>query len=248
MSTSSNEKLNVPASMREVSRTSPISAASRVVSPAISERNELRWSGESSRQRCWSDSAAPITAAIGLRSSWETSETKSARRLERPETAGREDLRAAPRGGDHVREAVFGEHDRHPVERDQSAELPDEDGEGRLELERRAEGAGAAIGGLEQVDAPSELVAQPLRLDRAVLGDVGLLVEPVREHADDRAHDELEPDRERDVVRVEGEAEARVPEGLCADEERRHDERHDESAAQTEHEGRLDHGQEQERL
>ena len=69
--------------MREVSSTSPISAASRFVSSAISARNASRCSALSKRQRSCSVRAAPITAAIGLRSSCETSETKSARSAER---------------------------------------------------------------------------------------------------------------------------------------------------------------------
>jgi hypothetical protein len=39
-------------SMRDVSRTSAMRSASRLVSSAISARNEARCSGESSRQRC----------------------------------------------------------------------------------------------------------------------------------------------------------------------------------------------------
>jgi hypothetical protein len=69
--------------MRDVSSTSPISVASRFVSSAIRERKAARWSAFSSRQRSSSVRAAPITAAIGLRSSWETSDTKSARSADR---------------------------------------------------------------------------------------------------------------------------------------------------------------------
>ena len=75
--------LNVPASMRDVSSTSPTSAARRSVSSAISARNASRCSDESSRHRCCSVRAEPITAARGVRSSCETSETKSARNVER---------------------------------------------------------------------------------------------------------------------------------------------------------------------
>ncbi len=82
-STSANRYEKVPASIRDVSSTSPISVASRVDSSPISARNASRCSEESSRQRCCSVRDAPITAAIGLRSSCETSETKSARIIDR---------------------------------------------------------------------------------------------------------------------------------------------------------------------
>ena len=78
-STSLNEYVNVPASMRDVSSTSPTSPASRSVSSAISARNASRCSDESSRQRACNVRAEPITDAIGVRSSCDTSETKSAR-------------------------------------------------------------------------------------------------------------------------------------------------------------------------
>ena len=55
--------MNVPASIRDVSSTSPTSVASREVSFAISERKASRWSGVSSRQRACSVRADLLDAA-----------------------------------------------------------------------------------------------------------------------------------------------------------------------------------------
>ena len=105
------------------------------------------------------------------------------------------------RSGDHPRGAVVGEHDRRPVERDEAAQLADERGERLLDLERRAERAGAAIRGVEQIDPAAELVTEPFRLRSARSARRSVsCAEPVHEPADDRAHRELEPERDRDVI------------------------------------------------
>ena len=68
------------ATCRARPRPAPRAGSSR---RAITARNASRCSGRSSRHRCCSVRAEPITAAIGLRSSCETSETKSARSADR---------------------------------------------------------------------------------------------------------------------------------------------------------------------
>ena len=80
-------------------------------------------------------------------------------------------LRSGAGGCDHARNPVVGEHDRRSVERDEPAELPDERGESLLDLERRAERAGAAVRGVEEVDPPAKLVAELLGLLGAGLRD-----------------------------------------------------------------------------
>ena len=87
------------------------------------------------------------------------------RARDRAAGARREDrLRAGARCRDHARGSLLGEHDRRAVERDEAAKLPDEGREGLLDLERRAERAGAAVGSVEQVDPAAELVTKALRL------------------------------------------------------------------------------------
>ena len=102
------------------------------------------------------------------------------RSLERPCTAGREDLVRAPAGGRHRRRRVpFDENDRCPLERDEATQLADEGAERRVELERRGERAGDAVRRLEDVGAPGELVAEPFRLGGARDHDLPLGREPV---------------------------------------------------------------------
>src|SRR3954467_15052118 len=78
---------------------------------------------------------------------------------------------------DDARRALLGEYDRDPVERDQPSQLSDERAERLVEVERRAERACAAVGGVEQVGAPPELVPQRLGLLRSLLGERALLLE-----------------------------------------------------------------------
>ena len=123
------------------------------------------------------------------------------RPVDRPARAGRQHLvRAGAGDGHHLRDAVLAQHDRDPVEGQQPAHLADEGVEGLVELERGAERAGAAVGGLERVRAAAELVAQPLGIGRARLGDPGLAEQPQHQPADDQADQHLEPELERDVV------------------------------------------------
>ena len=115
---------------------------------------------------------------------------------------------SAPGAGsrDHPGGSLVREHDCRAVERDEAAQLPDEGREGLLDLEGRAERAGAAIRSVEQVDPAAELVTEALGFRGAPLRDDHLPTEPVHEPADDRAHRELEPERERDVVEREAPA------------------------------------------
>src|SRR5437763_150972 len=186
-STSLNEYVKVPASMRDVSSTSPTSPASRSVSSAIRARKASRCSELSSRQRACSVRAEPITDAIGVRSSWETSETKSARIVERRRSS----------------ETVLGEHDRHAVEGHETAQLADEGAERLVHLERRAERACAAVRGVDQVGAPRELIAQAHRLLRPRARVQALHLEAPDEPADDQRDQHFEPDVEGDEVPAE---------------------------------------------
>ena len=117
--------------------------------------------------------------------------------------AGRPPAAPTPCRRDHARRGVVGEHDRGPVERDEPAQLADEGAERLLEVERRAERAGAAVGGVEQVGAPAELVAERLGLGGALPGELRLAGEPLDEPADDQADDHPHADREGHVVDVE---------------------------------------------
>ena len=104
---------------------------------------------------------------------------------------------------DHPRRAVVGQDDRRPVERDHAPQLANERGERLLDLERRPERPCAAIRGVEEIDPPAELVAEPFRFRRALVSDGRLLREPVHEPPDDRADGELEPERDRDGLEPE---------------------------------------------
>jgi hypothetical protein len=57
--------VNVPASIRDVSRTSPTRIDSRPVSCSMSARNDSRCSADSSCQRARKVTAQPITEALG---------------------------------------------------------------------------------------------------------------------------------------------------------------------------------------
>ena len=74
--------------------------------------------------------------------------------------AAREDhLGADSRDRHHPSRSRLFEDDRHPVERDEPSQLADERLEGRVEVERGAERAGAPCGRLEDVGPPAQLVA-----------------------------------------------------------------------------------------
>ena len=300
--------------MREVSSTSLISVASRPVSLAISSRNDSRWSGVSSRQRCCSVRAEPITAAIGRaqlvrderdevgaqrreppqlldglalglvgadvlhgarrragragqparspprvndvrlasgRARASRSSAPPAAAARRAGSAGRargtppppgyrpldvapvdrlvraQQLlqqrsvdRAAPSRAASTSSApapaaaitwalrLLAEHDRDPVEREQAAHLADERVEGLLELERRAERPGAAVGGLERSArrpswSRSRSASPPASSATSRLAD-----QAAHEPADDQAHQHLDPELEGDVVDVVAAADA----------------------------------------
>jgi hypothetical protein len=78
-------------------------------------------------------------------------EQRLAYRRARP--AGEDVLRADARDSHHLRGPALFEDDRHPVERNEPAQLPDERLEGVVEVEGGAERAGAPGGGLEYVGA-----------------------------------------------------------------------------------------------
>ena len=98
--------------------------------------------------------------------------------------------------------ATLCEHDRSPFEGDETAKLADEGGKRLLDLERRVERPRAAVRGVEEVGAPTELVAQRLGLAGSALGKVGLCAQPLYEPSDEEARDQADPDGEGDVVDV----------------------------------------------
>ena len=100
-------------------------------------------------------------------------------------------------------------------------ELTDDGGKRFPDVERRAERAGTAVRGVEDVDTAPECVPQSLRLRGAGLRDLALVYEPLDQPGDDRAHHELQPERERDVV----DREARRREVLAPPPLRRHEDR-----------------------
>ena len=99
--------------------------------------------------------------------------------------AGEDHLGADSRHRHHVGGSRLFEDDRHPVERDEAAQLADERLERLVEIERGAEGTGAACRGLEDVGTAAQLVAEQLRLDDLRLGGHRLLAQPVDQPADD---------------------------------------------------------------
>ena len=100
--------------------------------------------------------------------------------------APREDrLGTDSRHRQHLCGAPLFENDRHPVERDEAAQLADEPLERLVEIERGAEGTGAACRGLEDVGTAAQLVAEQLRLDDLRLEGHRLLAQPVDQPADD---------------------------------------------------------------
>jgi hypothetical protein len=99
-----------------------------------------------------------------------------------------------------MRAPLFAEHDRHPVERQQPTHLADERVERLVELEGRAQRAGAPVRRLEHVRAVPESVPELLGLGRATLGNRGLAPQAVDEPADDQRHQHLDADLQRDVI------------------------------------------------
>ena len=104
------------------------------------------------------------------------------------------------RRGDDARLIPFYQHERNARERDEPAQLADERAERLVEVERRAERAGAAVRGVEQIRAPAELVAQRLRLVDARLCGERLLRETHHEPADEQRDQHLDTELERDVL------------------------------------------------
>ena len=102
---------------------------------------------------------------------------------------------AGARRRHHACSAVVGENDRRAVEAEESAQLPNERCEGLVEVERRPERPRAPVGGVEDVHAPAQLVAEALGFAGALLGELGLTSQAVDEPADDQAHQEPEPER-----------------------------------------------------
>ncbi len=109
------------------------------------------------------------------------------RAFDRVTVPGREDVARAAAGSGHRRRGVaFHEDDRRPLEGNEAAQLANERAERLVELERRAEGARAAVRRLEDVDAMTELVTQAFRLGGPRLGAAPLGVEGVAQAPDDK--------------------------------------------------------------
>jgi hypothetical protein len=115
-------------------------------------------------------------------------------------------LLAAAGRGHHLRAPVLREDDRGALERDEPAQLADERAERLLDLERRAEGPRAAVRRLEHVDAPAELVAQPLRLHSPARPPDDLrpqvVGKPAHEHSDEKPDAAAEGEHLRREVRI----------------------------------------------
>jgi len=169
------------------------------------------------------------------------------RALDGPVRPRREDVvRGAPGRGHHLRAARVGEHDRHPLERNQPAELANERVEGLVQLERRAQRPGAAARRLEQVDAASKPVAQTFGFGRLLAGGRSLLAETPDQPPHDQTCEQQNPDREGDAVPDEsGRPEAVGTPPLEEGEVRGERERKEHAAAEPEAERRLDDSEDQ---
>ena len=167
--------------------------------------------------------------------------------LERADAAGREQLvRAAAGGGDRRRRVVLDEHDRRAVERNEAAQLDDERAERLLDLQRRAERAGAAVRRLERVDVAAELVAKRLGLARAHQPESRLLLQTAHEPADDEPAEDEDAGGERRAVAPEARRPEVVrPPPLVEEQERDQQQRRDDPADQPVPERALDHDEDQ---
>ena len=149
-----------------------------------------------------------------------------------------------PAAGGEDRVGLSGQVDLEAVERDHARELVAERCERLPLLERGAERAGRAVDGLEHVGAVPEPVAQVLGLGGPRLRQRRLGAEAVDQPADHQADEDLQAERERDVVEVE----RRRPELLGApplgeEDERQHDDGDDGPALLPVAERALDHGE-----
>ena len=135
---------------------------------------------------------------------------------------GREDVvRAYTRGRHDATARRLHDEDRRTVEGEQAAQLLDEGGERRVQIERRAERTRRTARRLEQVDSPPELVAQPLRLGCALLGGSGLTPFHVHEPPDDAAERDRHEHAEHERVVPRGHTELCLPPELEPDEDRK---------------------------
>src|SRR4029450_825469 len=117
------------------------------------------------------------------------------RALDRVAVAGREHVTgAAARGRHRGRGVALHQDDRRPLEGNEATQLADERAERLVELERRAERARAAVRSLEDVDAVTELVAQPFSLGSAQLGAASLGIEGVAQTPDDETGEHPDED------------------------------------------------------
>ena len=90
---------------------------------------------------------------------------------------------------------MLGEDQRDPVELERRADLPDEEPERLLHVERRRERPGAAVRELEAIRVAADLVAELLGLGGAGLRARRLPVELARQPAHDEPDDELDAER-----------------------------------------------------
>ena len=125
------------------------------------------------------------------------------------------------------------------------AQLPDEGAERLVHLERRAERAGAAVRSVEEIRATSELVAEILRLGRALEGDARLGANLLHEPADDQGDHDHDPHLERDVRPLVALVEVLRAKRLVADQHRHAGEGQPEAAADAVAERCLDQDEDQ---
>ena len=163
--------------------------------------------------------------------------------------AGEDHLGADSRHRQHLRGSRLFEDDRHPVERDEAAQLADERLESLVEIERRVEGACAACRRLEDVRTAAQLVTEQFGLCDLRLRGRRLLPQPVDEPAHDHPGQGQQTPWEDDVVRLVAVGrivESRLPPPFGEGEERRDRERHQQAAADPVADGRFDQQNEEE--
>ena len=141
------------------------------------------------------------------------------------------------------------EDDRHPVERDEAAQLADERLESLVEIERRTEGTCAACRRLEDVGTAAQLVTEQFGLYDLRLRGRRLVAQPVDKPAHDHPGQGQQTPWEDDVVRLVALGrivESRLTPPFGKGEERGDRERHQQPAADPVADGRFDQQNEEE--
>jgi hypothetical protein len=163
--------------------------------------------------------------------------------------AGEDHLCADSRHRQHLSGSRLFEDDRHPVERDEAAQLADERLESLVEIERRTEGTCAACRRLEDVGTAAQLVTEQFGLYDLRLRGRRLVAQPVDKPAHDHPGQGQQTPWEDDVVRLVAVGrivESRLTPPFGEGEERGDRERHQQPAADPVADGRFDQQNEEE--